>query len=138
MNLITKGQNIHIIIFFITLLFSQIHDQVICQHFCDRLVAHTEQDGPVELNQDSPKFLLKKSMINVFSHLPQQVAFWKGLSRGFLHEKKKKITGLGRFINVFQLQESHPDWKFAKGHALAFCQCFAVGKHYVEGLPLLQ
>lgn len=39
------------------------------------LAAHTAQeDGPVELAHDSPKFLLKKFMINVFSHLPQQVA----------------------------------------------------------------
>jgi len=52
-------------------------------------------------------------------------------------KKKKKITGLGRFMNVFELQESHPDREFAKGHTLASCQYFVVGKHYVEGLPLL-
>lgn len=130
MNLITKGQNIHIIIFFITLLFSQIHDQVICQHFCDRLVAHTEQDGPVELNQDSPKFLLKKSMINVFSHLPQQVAFWKGLSRGFLHEKKKK-NHRARQIHKCLLAPGKPS-------RLEICQraCFGILPVFCSGETL--
>ena len=100
------------------------------------MVPAEQEGGPFEFKQDSPKFLLKKSMINVFSDLPQQVTGWKGLSRGFLKRKKKKITGLGRFMNVFYLQESHPDWMFAKGHTLASCQYFVVGKHYVEGLPL--
>lgn len=54
------------------------------------MVPAEQEGGPFEFKQDSPKFLLKKSMINVFSHLPQQVTGWKGLSRGFLKRKKKK------------------------------------------------
>lgn len=54
-------------------------------------MAHTGQEGgPAEFDQAGPKVLLKKSMINVFSHLPQQVAHWKDLSEGFLKKKKKK------------------------------------------------
>lgn len=56
-------------------------------------MAHTGQEGrPAELEQDSPKFLLKKSVINVFSHLPQQVAHWKGLSKAL----KKKNCRAGQ------------------------------------------
>lgn len=43
-----------------------------------------------------PTFLLKKSMINVSSHLPQQVPHWKGLSRGFLHGDRKKNHRAGQ------------------------------------------
>lgn len=76
--------------FIITLVLSSIHVPITFQHHCDSPVAHTKwEGGSAELQQDSPKFLLKKSMINVFSHLPQQVAHWKVLSRGFGHEKNK-------------------------------------------------
>lgn len=58
-----------------------------------------------------PKFLLKKSMINVFSHLPQQVTHWKGLSRGFLHwgvKKKKKKNHRARQIHECLLAPGKP------------------------------
>lgn len=91
--------------------------------------------GPVELEPDSPKFPLKKFMINVFSHLPQQVALWKGLSRGFPHGEKHHRAGQ---VHECLLAPGKPSRrKSAKGHTLASCQYFAVGKHYVEGLPLL-
>lgn len=102
------------------------------------LGAHTErEDGLVELEQDRPKFLLKKPVINVFSHLPQQVTRCEGLSRRF-SEGKKKIPHSIRQIHECLLATGKPSrLEICQRAYFGILPDFVVGKHYVEGLPLL-